>query len=154
MKRLSLTQWGAVAEIIGTIAVVLSLLFVGYSINRNTTELRMSNDTSLYQVTDSMLADIGRDPDLAVLSAKIDYGLEFVSPGLAQIFFLEMRELNQWEQAYYWHQDGLFSDRQWAGWNLSFSGRFTTTFPKESWQAVRHQYTGDFATHIDKQYRE
>ena len=36
MERLKLTEWAALAEIIGTVAIVVSLLFVGYSINRNT----------------------------------------------------------------------------------------------------------------------
>jgi len=154
LKKLSLLQWAAVAEILGTVAVIFSLLFVAYSINRNTTELRMANDTNIYQVSDSMMADIASDPELAVLSAKRDFGLEFEQPRLAQIFFLEQRDLNQWEQAYYWHQDGLFSDRQWAGWDKAFSSDFPTSFPIEWWLAIRHYFPDDFARHVDQQYRE
>ena len=39
MKRLSLSEWSSIAEIVGAIAVVISLLFVTFSINKNTAML-------------------------------------------------------------------------------------------------------------------
>ena len=39
MKRLSLSEWSSIAEIAGAIAVVISLLFVTVSINKNTAML-------------------------------------------------------------------------------------------------------------------
>jgi hypothetical protein len=154
MKKLNLTQWAAVAEIIGTAAVILSLLFVAHSINRNTAEIRLSNDTFLYQTNDSSLAEIAKDPEMAVFFAKRDFGLEFAAPELARAFYFKFREVNQWEQAFYWHKDGLFSDRQWDGWNRSFSSGFAATFPEEWWRAIKHFYAEDFAGHVEKQYRE
>lgn len=35
-EKLSLTEWAAVGELIATLGIVISLLFVAYSINRNT----------------------------------------------------------------------------------------------------------------------
>ena len=39
----------AAAEIVGTIAVVISLLFVGYSINRNTDATQASSENILFE---------------------------------------------------------------------------------------------------------
>ncbi len=39
MRRLGLSDWASIAEITGTIAVVISLLIVAYSLERNTTAL-------------------------------------------------------------------------------------------------------------------
>lgn len=47
MARLKLTEWAASAEIIGTVAIVVSMLFVGYSINRNTKEMQAVNENYL-----------------------------------------------------------------------------------------------------------
>ena len=34
MSKLSLTEWAAVSEIIGTVAVVISLIFLAFSVNK------------------------------------------------------------------------------------------------------------------------
>jgi len=42
MKKANLSNWAAISEIVGAIAVVVSLLFVAYSINQNTTALTLA----------------------------------------------------------------------------------------------------------------
>jgi hypothetical protein len=152
MRKLNLTEWAAASEIIGTLAVVLSLLFVAYSIDRNRTELRLTNDTYLYEIGDAMMADAAKDPDLAIFYAKRKWGLEFTERELAQTFWFEYRDLNQWEQAYFWHQDGLFSNRQWSGWDRAFSTNFAESFPREWWVAVRPVFSDEFAMHVENAY--
>ena len=43
MRRLSLSEWASIAEIIGAVAVVLSLIYVGVQVQENTSEVRESN---------------------------------------------------------------------------------------------------------------
>ncbi len=43
MNMLDLSSWAALAEIVATVAVVLSLLLVAYSIKRNTDEMETAN---------------------------------------------------------------------------------------------------------------
>ena len=40
MKKLTLSQWTSIAEIIGMLAVVVSLIFVGLEIRQNTNQAR------------------------------------------------------------------------------------------------------------------
>ena len=42
MAKLKLSEWSQLAEIVGAFAVVVSLLYVGYQIQLNTTERRMT----------------------------------------------------------------------------------------------------------------
>ena len=42
MKR-ELQEWASIAEIVSALAVVLSLVYVGYEINENTSEVRAAN---------------------------------------------------------------------------------------------------------------
>jgi len=53
MKKLDLTDWAAAAEIVGTVAVVVSLLFVGMNIKQNTAAVQAMNDNVLYEMTDT-----------------------------------------------------------------------------------------------------
>lgn len=154
MKRLALKDWAAIAEIVGTIAVVISLVFVIRSVNRNTAELRTANDAFMYELADSQLGSIAADPDLAVRYARAGYGLDFSDSTEAQMFWTKMRDMNMWEASYYWHADGFFSDRQWAGWNESFSSTVRNEFPETWWQSVRINYAEDFSKHVDEAYGE
>lgn len=47
--RLKLSQWASVAEIIGAAAVIISLVYVGYQVNDNTSAIRSAaaNDASV-----------------------------------------------------------------------------------------------------------
>ena len=47
MKRLALPEWAALAEIIGTVAIIASLLFVAYEINRNTLVLQGTGENEI-----------------------------------------------------------------------------------------------------------
>jgi hypothetical protein len=99
-----------------------------------------------------MTGTVAADPALAELYANKAYGLEFADPVEAQIFWSEVRELNMWEAAYYWHLDGFFSSRQWVGWDQSFAATLKDEFPEDWWRAVRKSYSADFAKHVDRAY--
>jgi hypothetical protein len=47
MRRLTLGEWASIAEIVSAVAVVISLIYVGYQINQNTEEVRASNRQEL-----------------------------------------------------------------------------------------------------------
>ena len=50
MSMLDLSGWAALAEIVASVAVIVSLLLVAYSIKRNTDEMEVSNSNFLYQL--------------------------------------------------------------------------------------------------------
>ncbi len=152
MKRLALKDWAAIAEIVGTVAVVISLAFVIQSVNRNTAELRTANDAFMYQLGDSQLETIAANPALAVRYAQQGYGLNFSDSVEAQMFWTKMRDMNMWEATYYWYVDGFFSQRQWDGWNQAFASTLKNEFPERWWQSVRRNYATDFSKHVDEAY--
>jgi hypothetical protein len=48
MKKLSLSEWAAVGELVGTLAVFVSLIFVIYSINQNTAAIQGSTENLIF----------------------------------------------------------------------------------------------------------
>jgi hypothetical protein len=65
MRKLNLTEWAAVSEIIGTVAIVISLLFVAYSVNQNTAVMQASNDDFIYELQYARTRDIVSSPGMA-----------------------------------------------------------------------------------------
>ena len=49
MRKLSLSEWAQIGEVVGMVAVVFSLLMVVYSINQNTIALRGSNANLIFE---------------------------------------------------------------------------------------------------------
>ena len=49
MRKLSLSEWAAIGELVGTFAVFVSLLFVVYSINQNTAAIQGSTENILFE---------------------------------------------------------------------------------------------------------
>ncbi len=72
MSMLDLSGWAALAEIVATVAVVLSLLLVAYSIKRNTDEMETSNSNFLYQLDAQIAGDLSRDVRLATMFLKME----------------------------------------------------------------------------------
>lgn len=65
MQKMKLTDMAAIAEIIATIALIISLIFVGYEIRDNTEESRTANRQSLAT----------RAQELALFSARMGGGM-------------------------------------------------------------------------------
>ena len=70
MKKLTLKEWAPAGEIVGTVAVVISLLFVAFSINRNTDATQASSENILFERHTELANQFMLDPSLAGLMVK------------------------------------------------------------------------------------
>ena len=76
MRKLSLSEWASVAEIIGAITIVVSLLFLVHEVNQNTKALQVANVNQIYDRTDSLNSDIAASPELASFYVKEVFGVD------------------------------------------------------------------------------
>ncbi len=154
MRKLNLTEWAAVSEIIGTVAIIASLIFVAYSVNQNTVVMQASNDDFIYELQYARTRDIVSSPGLASIYVRHRSGEELTAEEQERFFWDKMQELSTWELAFNRHRVGLFSTRQWEGWDEYFKVSFTEQFSATSWAEVRDFYAEDFQNHIDAVYAE
>jgi hypothetical protein len=123
MNKRPLSDWASLAEIIASIAVVISLLFVGIQVRDNTAEVQSSQSNGLYEAI--------RDIDLTLLSNP--YLMDAVNKGLngrrsemsdEEIFYFRFylgQLFTVWEQAYFRANDGSISNEYYQGWEETFS---------------------------------
>ena len=142
----------AISEIVGTIAVIVSLAFVVRSVDQNTDALQNTNLNHVYDRLDSLNSDIATNPQLAITYANKVFDLKNIDADEAQFLVTMRRELNQWEQYFKWYEDRLLDDHDWAGWDDYYRTLFITAFPKEWWQSMRKYYKSDFSSHVDQIY--
>ena len=71
MRILSLSEWAAIGEIIGTVAVVISLLFVVFSLNQNTAAIHGSTENIIFEMHADLTNQFMLDPTLAEILVKM-----------------------------------------------------------------------------------
>jgi hypothetical protein len=152
MRKLNLTEWAAVSEIIGTVAIITSLIFVAYSVNQNTVVMQASNDDFIYELQYARTRDIVSSPGMASIYVKHRQGEELTAEEQERLYWDKMQELSTWEIAFNRHRDGLFSTQTWEGWDNYFEVALTSRLSEESWVEARHFYAEDFQSHVNAVY--
>ncbi len=152
MKKLDLMGWAAISEIVGTIAVVISLIFVAVSINRNTVQLQASNDNFLIQLQDEDFRDLSIDPNLASIIVRFARQEELTDVETMRYQMYMGRYLNRWEVAYARYEQGLIGLDDWKAWDAAFAVGFADKYPQQWWSKWRHGFTSNFASHVDAVY--
>lgn len=154
MKKLDLSGWAAIAEIVATVAVVVSLLLVAYSIKRNTEEMETSNSNFLYQLDERVTGDLSREPALAALYVKVARGDSLSDVEKFQYMHLQHRYLTVWEIAWTQYRSESLAAIDWLDWDRYLSHYMTGTLPAEWWAEIRSNYKPEFAEHVDSKYAQ
>ena len=152
MAKRNLAELAAISEIIGTLAVVISLLFVAFNISKNTRVMQAANDNLLFETQDAILNTIVESSEYASIYLRHLNGGELTAVESFRVQQQGFRDLFMWELAYVRHQEGLFAQDQWYSWNKSYSIQFTSEFPDDWWAEARQWVRDDFAIHVDAIY--
>ncbi len=151
MAKKQLSEWASIAEIIGAIAVVMSLLYVGYEIQRNTKVGLASNRQAI----------AARAQELALYSAEAGiYGLLFdESADTAELTTAERDRLTAYigallrttEEAFLLNRDGLLDDEYWMTRASVMMAALRTDHARQIYIQTRDAgfYTSDFIAWAD-----
>jgi hypothetical protein len=154
MSMLDLSGWAALAEIVASVAVIISLLLVAYSIKRNTDEMEVSNSNFLYQLDAQIGGDISRDVRLATILFKMERKEDLTGVEKIQYVALQERYLGLLEIAWTQHKSGSLALIDWRDWDQYLSIFVTNGLPKELWTEMRSFYKTEFAEYVDSKYAE
>jgi len=113
VAKRTLSDWASIAEIIGAAAVVASLLYVGYEIQRNTKVSLASNRQAI----------ASRAQELALYSAATNIHRLLFEPGGDDVELTETEQnyltayigalLRTTEEAYLLYRDGMLEEEYW-----------------------------------------
>lgn len=154
MKKLSLKEWAAVAEIVGTAGIIVSLLFVANSINRNTELVQSAHSTLIYELSASAVDEQIEDGDYAIFSAKRSYGLEFRDENEAKTLYSLTRFLTHWELLISRHGDGLVGDDEYLSWSEYYRHMIARDMDIEWWDAIKGEYSQSLLDAVAAAYAE
>ena len=151
-QKLTLAEWASVGEVVGTIAVVVSLLFVVYSINQNTDAVQGSTENLIFERHTELTNHVMTDPSLAAIIVK----MKSENPELSDVEAVRWEKyqnnlLDIWALAYNRHEARLMADEQWEAWDRYFVHTFSEgaeKLSKERWQELGYGYARPFWQHV------
>lgn len=142
MRKWSLSDWASVAEIVGTAAVVVSLVFVAYSLQRNTPAVSGQGVYEIYDANREIQLVLLTHPELESI----------IEVGRNDVSILSDQERSQYIRYLFLHfdvgeraitrqQDGLIDATTIAGWNQYYHDFFGRYLTREIWEEIRWNWT-------------
>jgi len=145
MKRvLGLSEWAALAEVIGTLGVIISLIFVVIGINRSTAEAAAGASQEFFDAILAVELAIASDADwsaIVVAGRKADTQLSDIEKFRFDTYVSAM--VDNWDALQTRFDDGLMEPETLEGWDVYFSewakrNLSQATWDRIKWQGYRH----------------
>lgn len=145
----SLNEYALMAEIAGAIAVVVSLIYVGLSVNQNTNAIMVANHQALValdQDTNGWL----RDPEFAEIFVNATKGIDQLSSAQSRQYFTFVADkFNAWEFAYLTYESGMMEDNIWKGWDRYYRSLIDTKSNQGYWESAKAGFSPAFVSYVD-----
>ena len=144
-----LQEYALIAEIVGAIAVVISLIYVGASVGQNTAVVEVANHQALVAM-DSDKNTWLRDADFAAIyeKARSDFG-QLSKVDSRQYLTFVADTLNAWEFAFITHENGAMADNIWHGWDGFYRSEFETEAFQYFWKLHGDGFSPAFVAYLE-----
>jgi hypothetical protein len=151
MRKLTLSEWAQAGELIAAVAVVISLLLVVYSLERNTAALQGGTENLLFESHTALAGHMVTDPALVDIRLKVRRGEALSEAEGIRWDTYQALLLDVWAMAYMRHAEGLLAERQWQSWDTFFTDYFRNSdlhLTRARWDALVHGFDSGFWAHV------
>lgn len=140
MRKLSLSEWASVAEIVGAVAVVISLILVVSSVDRNTAAITSQVEDASYDALREVNLSLLNNPELFDIIIRATGGLDKLDETELEKYKAWIHiNLDLWERMYSWEVSGLI-DKSNDGWNDYFSAWTKRHVSRELWADIKWRF--------------
>ena len=146
---------GAIAELLGAIGVIGSLVYLATQIRQNTKSLSTSSFQATTDALNQVNALIANNPELAELFAGVRKGkTELTEVEEIRWVFLITSVLRIWETAYYQRSEGVVLDASWQRYEGSLRGMVALPIFSGWWANNSFGFTDEFSSLVDRLIQE
>jgi hypothetical protein len=149
---MSIQEWGAISEMVGAIAIVVSLIYVGVQIRQNTQATRVRASQAFVESHCGAITQITRHPAFWDVYWRGLSGLSNLQGGeIAAFGAWTGHLLRTWESFYFQTKAGAFEDQIWFGWNHQYRDLFAYPGIQEEWTIRRHCFSDEFREFVERE---
>ena len=144
MRKLGLSEWASIAEIIGMIGVIISLIFVALSLQRNTMVVSGQTADQIYEASRSLDLVVLENPELLKLSQRGRADWAELSD-TERLWYLQWVGMNidLWEQMLARESAGLVKSETMRGWSSYFREFTQRNVNREIWEEIKWWWSAE-----------
>jgi hypothetical protein len=149
---MTLDQLGNIGEIIGAVGVVISLVYLGIQIRKNTEAERTSTYQAIVSDFGAMNNTMASTPELSHLFVQAMENYHQLSSDekarISQLFFQCFR---YFENMFYQHRQGYLDEEVWTGWRRLMLTYYARPGFQTWWEHRRVVYSEPFANFLESE---
>ncbi len=136
---------GAIAESVGAVGVIASLLYVGLQVRQNTRSVRTATYEALVRSSGEFLTPLVQDPELAArFESAVGDWTSLEASERSQINFLFTQLFRHWENAFFQMRQGTLEPELWDAWRYAMVSYFHQPGVQAWWPTRRSVYSSTF----------
>jgi hypothetical protein len=152
---LTLDQWAAIAEVIGAVGVIASLVYLAIQIRQNTDMVAANTFQAISSTSSNLVTNMFQTPELIDALLRVVNEPEEMSQREFLVLDLYFRALTRnFENYYYQHQKGFLDDEIWTGYVKALMEILHLDVGKEYWGRNKHLFGKSYVEFIDHQLLE
>ena len=148
---MDLQDLGSIGEMIGAVAVVVSLIYFAVQIRQNTNAVAANTQQGLMDAVSTIQASLSEHPDLPGLFLKANANPDDLTPEEdVRIDFLAARIFGQYETAFIFYRKQLMEPDLWQPWDNGFAELVRVPALRKYWNEHRQWHSEAFRAHVDQ----
>ena len=140
---------GAIGEIVGAAAVVVSLLYLGIQIRAQTRQSKIAAMHDISAVFREVVSYFDDEHKSKLFIRALDENADLEEHEKFQLMVGCQRGLRVWEEAYYMHQAGNLDAKNWEGMNRQFQSFFAMPAFQRTWSLRAEFYGKEFRQMVE-----
>jgi hypothetical protein len=150
-EYMSIQDWAAISEIVGAIAIIVSLIYVGVQLRQNTRATRVITSQAFVQTYGGVVSHL-QEPEFRDIFWRGLAGLSNLHGGELAAFGAWAGHLfRTWESYYFQRKARAFEDQIWSGWNRQFRDLLGYPGVQEIWTIRRHHFSEEFRELVERE---
>ena len=140
---------GAIGEIIGAAAVVVTLLVLVMQLRQNTSEMRANTVRSLQEKSIDLFGEGMLSTELPGIVAKNKKDETLTDEEFERYLMFVRRNVQLFEQVFIQHSEGRITDEVMAAYNRRIRAHFENKHWDEIWTFIKPLMTESFQRHVE-----
>lgn len=141
---------GALAEVVGAIGVIVSLIYLAIQIRQNTRSQKMQNYQELVMSVANFAESLGRDASSSRIFWKGLSQPEAITSGEAgQLSLLLISFFRKYENVFQHNRQNFLTEEDWEEWSHNMRRLFWLPGVQQWWPAWRDAYHPDFREFLE-----
>jgi hypothetical protein len=138
------------ADVIGGIAVIVSLIYVGIQIRRNAKSSQSQANQSAHESLANVSLEVAKDSDLSSLTRKGMIAFEkLTEEEQFRFVMLMITVFRRFENIFYQYEKGFLEEELWDGYKQSMLLYFYTSGGQAFWNLRGEHFSGLFRNYLD-----